>query len=411
MRLRSKQDAKGRDMLTGSFLETSREDKGAVMIPVVSFIGRSNSGKTTLLEKVVRELKIRGYRVAIVKHTHHDFEIDRPGKDTWRLAQAGGDIVVLSSPDKVTFVEYPDAELTLDEISALFKAKVDIVLTEGYKNGNAPKILILSSEDDRNRLCREEPMATISARISSTGAPQFDNGDVFHIIDLIIAQIDKGSSGNISDAASAADLIAEYESSQSNEFEVLLAESALVHGHVCPGQVLGVRMALRGCRELGIEKPKEENRRIIVYVEIDRCATDAIQTVTGCKLGKRTMKYVDYGKQAATFVDLFTGNAVRLAVREDVRDKAALYQCRGQTKYDAEVAAYKVLADEELFNLERVLVKIPAEDMPGPPQRRVICDQCGEGVNDDRDVLLAGKVLCRSCAYGGYYQRCEVLVK
>lgn len=161
------------------------------MIPVVSFIGRSNSGKTTFLEKVVRELKLRGYRVAIVKHTHHDFEIDRPGKDTWRLAQAGGDIVVLSSPDKVALVEYPDAELTLDEISALFKTKVDIVLTEGYKNGNAPKILILSSEDDRNRLCREEPMATVLTRFSSSGVPQFDDGDVFHIIDLLIAQIER----------------------------------------------------------------------------------------------------------------------------------------------------------------------------------------------------------------------------
>ena len=254
-------------------------------------------------------------------------------------------------------------------------------------------------------------MATISARISSTGAPQFDDGDVIRIIDLLIAQINKVSSGSFTDTTSVANLIAEYESSQSDEFEALLAESASVHGHVCPGQVLGIRMALRGCRELGIDKPKEENRRIIVYVEIDRCATDAIQTVTGCKLSKRTMKYVDYGKQAATFVDLFTGNAVRLAVREDIRDKAVPYQCRGQTKYDAEVVAYKALADEELFNLERVLVKIPAEDMPGPPQRRVICDQCGEGVNDGRDVLLAGKVLCRSCAYGGYYQRCEALVK
>ena len=411
MRLRLKQGAKSKSMPPGEFMKTSREDKGAIMIPVVSFVGRSNSGKTTLLEKVVQALKIRGYRVAIVKHTHHDFEIDRPGKDTWRLAQAGGDIVVLSSPDKVTLVEHLDAELTLDEIRALFKAKVDIVLTEGYKNGNAPKILILTSGQNQKQLCREKPIATIAARFSSPGAPQFDDDDIIRLIDLLIAQIDKGFSGNIIDTTDAVDLIPGYEPSQFNEFEALLAESASVHGHVCPGQVLGVRMALRGCQELGIERPKEENRRMIVYVEIDRCATDAIQIVTGCKLGKRTMKYVDYGKQAATFVDLLTGNAVRLAVREDVRDKAALYYCRGQTKYDAEVAAYKVLPDEELFNVARVLVQIPAEDMPGPPQRRVICDQCGEGVNDGRDVLLAGKVLCRSCAYGGYYQRCEALVK
>ncbi len=392
-------------------MKTSREDSGVTMIPVVSFVGQSNSGKTTLLEKVVQELKIRGYRVAIVKHTHHDFEIDRPGKDTWRLAQAGGDIVVLSSPNKVTLVERLDAELTLDEISALFKTKVDIVLTEGYKNGNAPKILILANGQDHKQLCHEKPLAVISARSSSLGAPQFDDDDVIRIIDLLIAQIDKENPGNITDTTNAVDLIPGYESYQSNEFEELLAESASVHGHVCPGQVLGVRMAMRGCQELGIESPKEEAKRVIVYVEIDRCATDAIQTVTGCKLGKRTMKYVDYGKQAATFVDLLTGNAVRLAVREDVRDKAVLYHGRGQTKYSAEVAVYKVLSDEELFNIERVLVPIPAEDMPGPPQRRVICGQCGEGVNDGRDVLLAGKILCRSCAYGGYYQRYDALVE
>lgn len=184
----------------------------------------------------------------------------------------------------------------------------------------------------------------------------------------------------------------------------LMAESASVHGHICPGQVLGVRMAVRGCQELGIEKPKEENKRMIVYVEIDRCATDAIQIVTGCKLGKRTMKYVDYGKLAATFVDLLTGNAVRLAVREDARDKAALYRCQGQTKYDAEVVAYKAMPDAELFTVEKVLVQIPVEDMPGPPLSRVICHQCGEGVNDHRETVVAGKVLCRACAYGAYYE-------
>lgn len=370
------------------------------MIPIVSFVGRSGSGKTTLLEKVIRELTGRGYKVATIKHTHHTFEIDSPGKDTWRLAQAGSDIVAISSPNKVALVERLDAELTLDEVSALFKAEVDIVFAEGYKNGTVPKILVVPPGQYEDRIChKEEPLATVSARLSSLEGLRFDDDDVTRIIDLLIAQIGKDSSGNITD------------STQSTEFEKLLAESASVHGHVCPGQVLGVRMAMRGCQELGIERPKEETKRMIVYVEIDRCATDAIQVVTGCKLGKRTMKYVDYGKLAATFVDLLTGNAVRLAVREDVRDKASLYRCQEQTKYDAEVVAYKVLPDEELFNVEQVLVQIPVEDMPGPPQRRVICDQCGEGVNDGRDVLLAGKILCHACAYGSYYQRYEALVK
>lgn len=382
------------------------------MIPLISVVGNSNSGKTTLLEKVVKELKVRGYRVAVVKHSPHGFDMDCPGKDSWRLTQAGSDIVALSSTDKVAFVERLEKELTLAQIRTLFDAKVDIVLAEGYKNGDAAKILVLTTEQDKEWLCREEkPLATVSARLSSLGMPQFDDDDVTHVIDLLIAQIGKDSSGNNTDTANAVDLMPRYESHQSSEFEELLAESASVHGHVCPGQVLGVRMAILGCQELGIEKPKEETKRMIVYVEIDRCATDAIQIVTGCKLGKRTMKYVDYGKLAATFVDLLTGNAVRLAVREDARDKAVLYRCQGQTKYDAEVVAYKAMPDAELFNVEKVLVQIPAENMPGPPLSRVICHQCGEGVNDHREIMVAGKVLCRACAHGAYYQRYPELVR
>jgi formylmethanofuran dehydrogenase subunit E len=116
------------------------------------------------------------------------------------------------------------------------------------------------------------------------------------------------------------------------------------------------------------------------------------------------MKYVDYGKLAATFVDLYTGDAVRLVAREDAREKAALYRCQGCTKYDAQVAYYKTLPDEELFNVERVLVQIPVGDTPGPPLHRVICDECGEGVNDYREVIVGRKVLCRACVYGRYYQ-------
>ena len=225
-------------------------------IPVVSFVGRSDSGKTTLLEKVVKELKVRGYRVAVAKHTHHGFDMDHPGKDSWRLTQAGSDIVVLSSPNKVAFVEHLDTELTLDEVSALFRAKVDIVLTEGYKNGDAAKILVLTTEQDKERLCREErPLATVSARLSSLGIPQFVDDDVTLVIDLLIEQIGKELSGNITDTTNAVDLIPRYESYQSSELEELLAESASVHGHICPGQVLGVRMAMRGCQEPGIEKP------------------------------------------------------------------------------------------------------------------------------------------------------------
>lgn len=376
------------------------------MIPLVSFVGRSKSGKTTLLEMVVGELKSKGYRVAVIKHSHHDFDIDQPGKDSWRLAQAGSNVIAVSSPEKVALIERVSKELTPAQITALFEGRVDIVLTEGYKNGSNLKIMVLSSEQDWELLsCKENILATVSLHWSELGIPRFHDSDISNVVDLLIEQLGKNSPHKSKDVSKVADLILGHDLHQADILELLLAESAVIHGHICPGQVLGVRMAMRGCQELGIKNPKEEAKRLIVYVEIDRCATDAIQVVTGCKLGKRTMKYVDYGKLAATFVDLRTGSAVRVVAREDAREKASLYSRPELTKYEVEVAAYKAMTDEELFHVERVQVNIPMEDMPGPPLRRVICDQCGEGVNDSREVEVEGKVLCHACAYGSYYDR------
>ena len=101
-----------------------RTNKG---IPIISFVGNSKSGKTTFLEKVVRELKQRGYRVAVIKHSHHDFDIDQPGKDSWRFSQAGSDIVAVSSPNKMAFIEHVDTEITLAQLTKLFTNKIDII--------------------------------------------------------------------------------------------------------------------------------------------------------------------------------------------------------------------------------------------------------------------------------------------
>jgi len=109
---------------------------------VVSFVGNSGAGKTTLLEKAVRELKARGYRVAVIKHSHHDFEIDHEGKDSWRFAQAGGDCVVISSPARVAMVQRRPAEPPLDELVGLVADRVDIVLTEGFRGSGKPQVLV-----------------------------------------------------------------------------------------------------------------------------------------------------------------------------------------------------------------------------------------------------------------------------
>ena len=190
----------------------------------------------------------------------------------------------------------------------------------------------------------------------------------------------------------------------STEFEQLLDESVKIHRHLCPGQVLGVRMSMLGLKLIGIEDPKGDNRKdFVVYVEIDRCATDAIQSVTGCSLGKRSLKFMDYGKMAATFANLKTGRAMRILAIEDSKDKAKNYFPEIENKYDCQTEAYKVMPDEELFQWEEVKVEVPEEDMPGRPLRRIQCEKCGEHVQDSRDVDVDGKTLCRLCADGCYY--------
>ncbi len=186
-------------------------------------------------------------------------------------------------------------------------------------------------------------------------------------------------------------------------FNELLTDAATMHrGHVCPGQVLGVRMAMLGCQLLGIDEPTQ-GKRLIVYVEIDRCMADAIAAVTGCRLGKRTLKHIDYGKCACTFVDTVTGRAVRVSAREDSREHMWHHVPFESDKTVGQCEAYKVMLDEELFVVQEVLVDIPEHDQPGRPVSRVICALCSESINDRREVRLNGQVLCRACAQGSYY--------
>jgi formylmethanofuran dehydrogenase subunit E len=162
-------------------------------------------------------------------------------------------------------------------------------------------------------------------------------------------------------------------------------------------------MAILGCRLFGIDEPNKD-KRLIVYVEIDRCMADAIAAVTGCRLGKRTLKHIDYGKCACTFVDVSTGRAIRLLARDDARNHVWRYVSLSLSKNEAQREAYKVMPDEELFIIQEVMVEIPDYDRPGKPISRVSCAICGEGINDKREVRLDGQMICRACAHGSYYQ-------
>lgn len=189
---------------------------------------------------------------------------------------------------------------------------------------------------------------------------------------------------------------------KSLEEYLVLAEQS--HGHMCPGQVLGVRMAMAGLKALGIDDPVKHRKRLVTYVEIDRCATDAVSLVTGCRLGKRSLKYLDYGKVAATFVDLEANRAVRVVAREDSRAKAKSMFPGLSDPSKQQLEAYKVMDDQELFTLQPVRVRLQPEDLPGRPRSRVACEQCGEGVNDGRERRVNGRLLCRSCAGESYYE-------
>jgi formylmethanofuran dehydrogenase subunit E len=211
--------------------------------------------------------------------------------------------------------------------------------------------------------------------------------------------------------------------------EDLLREAEIAHGHLCAGQILGVRMAMLACRRLGIDDPRGKDRkRLVTYVEIDRCATDAIAVVTGCRLGKRALKFRDWGKMAATFLDLNspldapnpsepedtptpTYKAIRIAALESSKARARELYPHLENKNEQQMIAYRELPDADLFSEQWVRVPLHPRERPGYKSSRITCDQCGEGINYDRDVVVPSSVgapqtLCLACAFpqSRYYQ-------
>ena len=191
-------------------------------------------------------------------------------------------------------------------------------------------------------------------------------------------------------------------------FHEYVRDAELAHGHLCAGQILGVRLAMLGLQKLGIEDPHGKDRkRLVTFVEIDRCATDAVAVVTGCRLGKRALKFRDWGKMAATFVDVSTGKAVRVAARESSKALARQMHPEIDNKNQQQMTAYSEMAAEDLFATEWVKVDLTPEDFPGFKGERIVCEVCGEGINFRREVKRDGKILCRGCAGERYYTPAE----
>jgi formylmethanofuran dehydrogenase subunit E len=197
-----------------------------------------------------------------------------------------------------------------------------------------------------------------------------------------------------------------------DSFDVLLNKSAAAHGHLCPGQAVGVRMAMLGCRLIGLDEPTrlDQIKKLIVYVEMDRCTADAVAHVTGVKLGRRSLKFMDYGIMAATFMNLETRRAFRVVSTEEARNLAQAYAPEVAGKYPQQLEAYHRMPDSVLFRVQQVDVPISEFDLPGPTRRKITCSQCGQVVRDHREVIRKGRVLCVPCAGGAYFSNLQEIV-
>jgi formylmethanofuran dehydrogenase subunit E len=193
------------------------------------------------------------------------------------------------------------------------------------------------------------------------------------------------------------------------DFFTLLQESAQVHGHLCPGQVVGVRMAMLGCRLIGLDEPPriDQIKKLLVYVEMDRCTADAVAHVTGVKLGRRSLKFMDYGIMAATFVNLETGKSIRVLSTEESRDLVAHYAPDVQGKSQQQLAAYQRMPDSVLFRVQEVTVRINELDLPGPTRRKVTCSRCGQVVRDGREIIRDNIILCKPCTEHTYFSEAK----
>lgn len=177
---------------------------------------------------------------------------------------------------------------------------------------------------------------------------------------------------------------------------------ASFHDHLCPRQVLGLRMGLHASDQLGLSLPQTD-KRLFVFVETDGCFADGVLAATGCSLGHRTMRLVDFGKAAATFVDTLTGQALRLAPLPTVRQEAERCCPTAASRWHAQLEAYQVMPADHLFSVQPVTLTVSLQAIISQPGLRVLCDQCGEEIMNAREVRMDGRTLCRACAGEAYY--------
>lgn len=322
--------------------------------------GPSRSGKTSVVERLAPALSARGFAVAVVKRTHHD--LDLPSKSSARVWQTSPAAMLIHAPDRRQ-ITLPPGDRDLDSLVASIDPGIDVVVVETHTPEPYPTVVAASAEvTTGEEVLSRWSLDTLDADASAAAAA---------ISDRLPAAID---------------------------LHRHLRRAAAFHGgHACAGLVLGTRLALHGAELLEMDLP-DRRKRLVVSVEIDRCAADAVQAVTGCRVGRRTLHILDYGKLAATLVDTWNQRALRVAVRGDLRDIAANLAMPGEDRHEAQRRIYLSLPPVELFVVREASPDIGQFDLPGPPKRRVLCAGCGEEVSDGRDILTDDGPRCRPCA-------------
>ena len=185
--------------------------------------------------------------------------------------------------------------------------------------------------------------------------------------------------------------------------QILLEKSASDHSHLCPRQILGVRLGLLGMKMLKFQEPPQK-KRLLVISESDGCFVDGITAATDCTVGHRTLRIEDYGKTAATFVSTVGEQAIRVMPTLNIREQAYAYAPDEPRHYFAQMRAYQIMPDEEMFRVENVLLNTPLAEIIARAGVRTNCDVCGEEINNEREIQQGDLTLCLTCAHGGYYQ-------
>lgn len=322
--------------------------------------GPSRSGKTSMAERLIAHLTSTGLQVGYIKRTHHD--LDLPHKASGRVWAGRPGAMLIHAADRLQLT-LPPAGRDIETLVRSLPATNDVILVETHTPERYPTFL--------------------AANVA--GAPGED-------------LLGRWSLETIESDAVGAAATVRARLPRDIALHRALREAAIQHGgHACAGLTLGTRLALYGTQLLGVEVP-DRKKRLITAVEIDRCAADAIQAVTGCRPGKRTLRLLDYGKLAATFIDSWENRALRLAVRGDLREVAARLARPGEDRHEAQKRVYLSLGPADLFTVRAAAPDIGQFDAPGPPRRRVRCAGCGEEVSDGRDVMTDGGPRCRPCA-------------